>query len=201
MPTAPFEIVASPFTCWWAPTGTSFPDLNDTPPAAWTKIGTSGDRNYSEDGVTVVHEQTVELFRALGSTGPVKASRTEESLIIRFTMWDMSLEHYRLALNNNTVSTIAAGSGTAGTKDIDLYQNLDITMIALLARGDVSPEGNTWKSQYQVPWCFQSGSPEPVYQKGAPMGLALEFTLLEDPNASGAADRFGKLVVQNDDAS
>ena len=197
MVTKPFEIIASPFTLYWAPTGTSFPDLNDTPPNPWLKVGTSGDRNYSEDGVVVVHEQTIELFRALGSTGPVKASRTEELLLIRLTLWDMSLEQYRLALNNNTVSTTAAGSGTAGIKDIDLYRNLDITMMALLLRGEVSPEGDVWKSQYQIPWCFQSGSPEPVFQKSEPMGLALEFTSLEDPDAGSAAVRFGKLIVQN----
>lgn len=197
MANKPFEIVAAPFTAYFAATGSTFPDLNDTPIAPWAKIGTSGDRNYSEDGVTIVHGQTIEQFRALGSTGPVKASRTEESLIIRFTLWDMLLEQYRLALNQNVVTTTAAGAGTAGIKDIDLYQNLDISMIALLVRGDVSPEGNNWKSQYQIPQCYQSGSPEPVYQKGAPMGLGLEFTAIEDPDAASAAVRFGKLVVQN----
>ncbi len=200
MTTAPYEIVASPFTAWWAPTGTSFPDLADSPAAAWTKIGTSGDRNYSEDGVVVAHDQTTELFHALGSTGPVKASRTQELLMVRFTLWDMNLEHYRLVLNNNTVSSTAAASGTAGIKDIDIYRDLDITMMALLVRGDVSPAGTGWKSQYQIPWVFQSGSPEPVYQKGEPMGLELEFTALEDPNAGSAAVRFGKLVVQTADA-
>lgn len=197
MANKPFEIIAAPFTVFRSPVGTAFPDLNDTPPAPWSKVGTSGDRNYSEDGVTVVHEQTVEMFRALGSTGPVKASRTEESLIVRFTLWDMLLEQYRLALNENTVTTTAAGSGTAGIKDVDLYMNLDVSMLALLVRGEVSPEGNNFKSQYQIPFVFQSGSPEPVFQKGAPMGLELEFMAVEDPDAASAAVRFGKLVVQN----
>lgn len=198
--TAPFEIVAAPFVIYWAPTGTAFPDLNDAPTTPWAKVGTSGDRNYSEDGVVVVHGQTIEQFRTLGSTGPVKVNRTEESLIIRFTLWDMLLEQYRLALNNNTVTTTAAASGTAGVKDVDLWRGLDVTMMALLAHGDVSPEGDNWKSQYQIPWCFQSAEPEPAFQKGAPMGLALEFTAVEDPNAASAAVRFGKLVVQNADA-
>ncbi|KKM73940.1 hypothetical protein LCGC14_1405350 [marine sediment metagenome] len=197
MTTEPFEIVAAPFTLWWAATGSTFPDLNDTPASPWAKVGTSGDRNYSEDGVVVAHEQTVELFRALGSTGPVKASRTEEGLLIRITLWDMSLGQYRLALNNNTVATTAAGSGTAGIQTLPIYRGLDVTMIALLVRGDVSPEGASWKSQYEIPYVFESGAPEPVFQKGEPMGLELEFTAVEDPNAASASVRFGNLKVQN----
>jgi hypothetical protein len=200
MPNAPFEIVAAPFTVWWAPTGETFPDVDETPAGNWTKIGTSGDRNYSEDGVTVSHQQTVELIRVLGSTGPVKAARTEELLVVSFTLFDMLLEQYRLGLDNNAVTTTAAGSGTPGYKEVDLYRGLDVTMLALLVRGTVSPEGDGWNTQYEVPQCFESGSPEPVFVKGAPAALALEFTAIEDPNASSAAARFGRLVVQHQTA-
>lgn len=193
----PFEIIATPFTVFFAPTGTAFPDLNDTPPSPWAKIGTSGDRNYSEEGVVVVHGQTIEQFRSLGATGPVKVNRTEESLMIRFTLWDMLLEQYRLVLNSNTVTTTAAGSGTAGVKDVDLYRGIDVTLIALLVRGEVSPEGATFKMQYQIPQCYQSAEPEPTFQKGAPAGLSLELTAIEDPDAASAGVRFGKLVTQN----
>lgn len=196
----PYEIIAAPFTVYWAPVGEAFPAIDAAPAGNWTKIGSSGDRNYSGEGVTIVHEQTVELFRSLGATGPIKASRTEESLMIRFTLWDLLLEQYRLALNANAVSTTAAGSGTAGFKQVELYRGLTVTTMALLVRGDVSPEGAGWKTQYQVPVCFQSGSPEPVFAKDAPAGLALEFAALEDPNAASAAARFGQLVVQHQTA-
>ena len=104
---------------------------------------------------------------------------------------------YRLALDNNAVATTAAGGGTAGFKEVNLYRGLDVAQMALLVRGDVSPEGDGWKTQYQIPVVVQSGSPEPVFAKGAPAGLALEFTAIEDPNAASAAARFGKLVVQH----
>lgn len=198
--TAPFEIIAAPFTIYFAPTGTAFPAIDDATVTGFTKIGTSGDSNYSEDGVTFVHEQTIEQFRALGGTGPRKVSRTEENLIVRFTLWDLLLEQYKLALNSNVVSTTAAGSGTAGFKEIDLYRNIDVALMALLARGNMSPEGDTWNEQYQVPVCYQSASPEPVFVKGAPAGLSLEFTALEDPNAASAAARFGKLITQHQTA-
>ncbi|MFQ5775863.1 MAG: hypothetical protein ACE5GS_15175 [Kiloniellaceae bacterium] len=193
----PFEIIATPFTLYWAPVAEPFPLIDAAPAGNWSQIGTSGNRNYSDEGVTVAHGQSVELFRPVGSTGPVKASRTEESLIIRVTLWDLLLEQYRLLLNNNVVATTAAASGTAGFKEVPIYQGLSVNTLALLVRGDVSPEGAGWKSQYEVPVCFQSGSPEPVFAKGAPAGLTLEFTALEDPNAATASARFGRLVVQH----
>lgn len=193
----PFEIIVAPFTVYWAAVGTAFPAIDAVPGGGWTKIGASGDRNYSEEGVTVVHEQTVEMFRSLGATGPVKASRTEESLIIRFTLWDMLLEQYRLAMNQNTVATTAAGTGTAGYKTLKIYKGKTVNTLGLLVRGDVSPQGDGWKTQYEVPMCFQSGSPEPVFQKGAPAGLALEFTAIEDPDAASEDERFGRLKVQH----
>ncbi len=195
--TAPFEIVAAPYTVYFAATGTSFPEVDDTAVTGFTKIGTAGDRNYSEDGVVVVHEQTIELFRMLGGTGPRKAVRTEEGLMVRFTLHDLTPEEYNAGLNNNAETTVAAASGTPGHKDIKLYQDIDVVLMALLVRGNVSTEGAGWLTQYQIPVCFQSASPEVTFAKGAPAGLALEFTALEDPDAATPNARFGKLVTQH----
>jgi hypothetical protein len=199
MSAKPFEIIVAPFTVYWAAVGATFPAIDDAAVTGFTKIGTSGDRNYSDDGVVVAHEQTIEQIRPAGSTGPVKALRTAENLIVRFTLWDLLLEQYKLAFNQNAVATTAAGSGTAGFKEVDLYRNLDVATLALLVRGP-SPEGSGWNSQYEIPVCYQSASPAPTFAKGAPAGLSLEFTALEDPNAASAAKRFGRIVVQHQTA-
>lgn len=192
----PFEIVAAPFTLWLAPVGTAFPAIDAAPAVAWIKVGTSGDRNYSDDGVTVAHSQNIEQARPVGATGPVKAWRTEEDLMIRLTLWDITLEQYAVALNGNEVSTTAAGVGTAGFKEIGLSQGQEVTAYALLARG-LSAYGDGYAAQYEVPRCYQSASPEPVFTKGEPAGLELEFTALEDLNAANDAERFGRLVMQH----
>lgn len=194
---APFEIIAAPFTAWWAPTGTAFPLIDAAPGAGWTKIGSSGASNYSEEGVTVTHSQNIELFRTLEGTGPVKGFRTEEDLVIAFTLIDMTLEQYRLALNNNTVTTTAPAAGVAGFKAVNIHRGVEVATMALLLRGDVSPEGDGWKTQYQVPVCFENGSPEVVFTKGEPAGLSLSFTAMEDLAAATIAERFGKLIVQH----
>lgn len=200
MNAAPFEIVAAPFSVYWAPVGEAFPDVDEVPGGNWALIGTSGDRDYTPDGVAIVFSQTIEKIRGAGSTGPRKATRTEEDLMVRFSVFDNLLAAQRLAHNNNAIATTAAGSGTPGFKEIPVYKGLDVAQLALLARGP-SPEANAaWQQQLEIPVCYQSGSPEPVFNKAGAAGMALEFTALEDPNAATSADRFGRLVQQHQTA-
>lgn len=195
---APYEIVAQPFTLWVAAVGVAFPEVDDPPGVGWTKVGTSGDLNYTEDGVTVTHNQSVELWRALGSAGPRKAFRTEEELHIALTLADLTLEQYAIALDLGTVTTSAPGAGVAGFKKIGLSRGLDVPQRALLVRGvGASPYGAGWDVQYEVPIAIQMAEPEVVFVKGEPAGLALEFVALEDPNAAVAGERFGRLIAQN----
>lgn len=199
MPTnsTPYEIVAAPFEVWVAPLATAFPDVADVPAGGWVKIGTSGARNITEDGVTIQHSQSVEKVRSLASTGPVKAFRTEEELLISFTLMDISLEQYSHALNSNTVTTVAPATGVGGYKKIGLSRGLSVTQKSLLVRGTAcSPYGASWNVQYEVPIAVQQGEPEVVFVKGEPAGLALEWCALEDSTAS-ETERFGRLVAQN----
>lgn len=200
MATTPFEVIAQPFTLYIAAVGTVFPDLDDTPGASWTKIGSSGDLNYMEDGVTVMHNQEVELWRSLGSPGPRKAFRAEEELHITLTVADLTMEQYSLALDYNTVTTVAPATGVPGYKKVGLSRGLDASQKALLVRGNGSPYGDNWKMQYEVPVAVQVGEPEVVFVKGEPAGLALEFVALEDPNAASTDERFGRILAQNANA-
>lgn len=194
----PYEVVAQPFTLWVAPVATAFPDTDESPSGSWTKVGTSGDLNYSEDGVTVTHSQSVELWRALGSTGPRKAFRGEEELRIALTLVDVSLEQYKNALNYNSVSDTAAGAGTPGERKIGLSRGLAVNQRALLIRGgDGSPYGDSFVMQYEIPIAVEAGEPEVVFNKTEPAGLALEFVALEDPLANSDDERFGRLVAQD----
>ena len=195
----PYEIIMAPFEVYLAPVGESYPDVDETPAGNWAKLGTNGKYNISEAGVTVTHEQTNSLHRTLGSTGPVKAARTEENLTVAMIMEDLTMEEYAKVLNNVAVSDIAAGSGTPGHRDITLRQGPDVALFALLVKGP-SPYGDNWNTQFQVPRVLQNGNPAPVFNKGDAAGLACEFVALEDPDAATEAERFGKLVAQDADA-
>ncbi len=196
----PYHLIVGPVEIWFAPAGTAFPLINGAPSGSFTKVGTDGSKDYSEDGVTCSHPQTMEVFRGLGSTGPRKIFRTEEDLMIALLSHDISLEQYALALNQNTVTTTAPASGIAGIKEIPLHRGAEVAQIALLVRGvgksPYDPSGGTFNIQYQVPIVSQVGEPEVVFEKGVPAGLELEFQAIEDPDAA-AGEEFGKLVAQN----
>lgn len=193
----PYEVLAQPFTAWIAAVGTAFPGVDEAPGGSWTKIGTSGDLNYTEDGVTVSPEQTIEKFRALGSTGPRKAWRTEEDLMISFTVADMTLEQVKAALNGNSITSTSPTTGVSGTKKIGLSRGLAVTSYALLLRGNGSAYGDDYPSQFEVPACYHNGNPELVFSKGEATGVLMEFVALEDPDAASADERFGRLVMAN----
>lgn len=195
----PYEIIAAPFTVWYAPVGTAFPDVEETPPSPWAKVGSSGDLNYMDDGVTVSHRQTMELFRALGDAGSRKAFRTEEDLLIKLNLADLTLEQYKHALNGNTVTTVPAATN-AGYKWVGLSRGFSVDTVALLVRGP-SPYGAAWALQYECPRAAQTGNPEVVMRKGTPASLALEWTALVDPDALTEAERFGRILAQHADAA
>jgi len=191
----PFEIIGAPFTAWIAPVGTAFPAVDEEPGEDWIKIGTSGDLNYLDEGVRISHAQAFNKFRPLGDAGVRKMFRTEEDLVVGLTLADVSLEQYKYALNSNSIGVVAAGVGTAGKKTLGLSRGLGIATMALLVRG-CSPYGDDMTMQYEVPLCSQTGSPQPVYRRDQPAGLALEWTAIVDPTASTPLQRYGRLVAQ-----
>lgn len=197
MAETPYEIIAAPFEAWLAPVGEAFPNVGALPGVNWVKLGTSGDRSISEDGVTVSHPQTVEYIRTLGSTGPVKAFRTEEDLMISFTLLDMTLEQYRHVLNTGAVTDVAAVAGVPGYRKLPILRGGDLTQRALLLRGP-SPYGDGWKLDYQVPRIVHVGEPEIVFKKGEPAGLLFELRAIEDPDFAGG--KFGQILAQDAEA-
>ncbi|MBS3927094.1 MAG: hypothetical protein KGZ65_00115 [Sphingomonadales bacterium] len=175
---APYEIVAAPLTVYLAAVGTAFPDVDESPGGSWTKLGTSGDKNYSDDGVTVSLPQSIETFTPAGDTVPRKAFRTEEGLEISFTLVDLTPEQVAKVLDDAAITTVAASSGVPGTKKIPLRRGLQVANFALLARG-ISSVNDSLACQFEVDSCYQSGEPEPVFNKGEPAGLELTFTALD----------------------
>lgn len=192
----PFEIVAGPLTIWLAPPETAFPAIGADPAGPWVMVGTSGTRNYSNDGVSLQLNQTVAEARPAGALGPVKAWRTEEDALFGVTLWDLTLEQFTLALNGVVPAATAAGAGTAGFKKLGLSRGHDVKTYSLLARG-ASPYADDMIAQFEVPHCYQSGSPNSVFNKGVPVGLQLQWKALEDLEAASEDERFGRLLAQH----
>src|SRR5689334_9446550 len=96
-----------------AAVSTTFPDIDATPGVSWTRLGTAGNLNFTQDGVTVSHQQSMNIFRSLGDPGPRKVFRTEEDLKISLELADITLEQYKYAINSNSVTATTSVPGTA----------------------------------------------------------------------------------------
>jgi len=189
MATEPYNIIVGPFEVWTAPTGTTFPALTTDPASPWEKLGANQSQEYNDDGVSVMHEQTVDLHRFLGGTGPRKATRSEENLRIELTVHDMSLEQYAKAVGSDVEDV----TGPPAAKAITLYRGFDVLQFALLVRG-ASPYDDS-VMQYEVPVVAVDGEPEVVYNKTEPAGLLFSFVALEDPTATSIQERYGRLLA------
>ena len=185
MAQAPFEIVAGPGRVWLAATGTAFPATNAAPSGSWTDMG------MTEGGVTVRHTQDIEIITTDQYTAGVKGIRTNEGLECEFALAEMTLERYKWAMNNVSVTSVA---GPPATKEIVLYRGVEVTRHAMLVRGP-SPYMNGFM-QYQVPVVIQTEEPEVSFVKDDKSVLSCVFTALLDLSAATDAERFGKLVAQ-----
>lgn len=189
---APLEIMAGPFTAWLGAAGATKPvDMDIAPPVAYTKVGTRGSDGYDEDGVTLAHEEAIEFFRGLGSTGRLKAWRTEEDPMVSFKVYDLTAEALAIA-QGNSVTTTAAATSVSGAKSVALQKGLDVDTYSLLLRSDAgSPYGDAFKTQLWLPLVVIESVDEIVFKKGEPGGLAFSFAVLED-----ATDGFGEYRAQ-----
>lgn len=193
----PHELIDAPCVVHLAPVGTTFPTLDEAPASPWALLGTNGELNYTEDGVEVEMAAEHAMFRAFGDTGSRKAFRTSEDLKVRLTLADLTLEQVNAALNANTVTDTPAGAGTVGYRSVGLSRGTSVSQYAVLVRFP-SPYMSDGLAQLEIPIAMQTGSPTIAFKKGEPAGVALEFSALVDPDASSAAERFGRFLAQDD---
>lgn len=191
----PYEIIAAPFSAWFAPVGTAFPAIDAAPAGPWALVGSSGDLNYFDEGVTIEIPQKIEFFRALGDSASRKAFRVEEDCMISLVLADLTLEQFAHAVNQNTITTTPAASGVAGFKKIGLSRGFAVATVALIVRGP-SPYGDNMTWQLEVARAAQTGNPKVVFRRNTPAGLDLQWTSLVDPTAGSVSERIGKIKAQ-----
>lgn len=178
----PYEIICSPYTVFAAPVATAMPKVDATNAAVvsggWTQVGTSGNKNYSDTGVTVTHTQTVSTFIPAGSTTVRKAWRVDEGLTIGFELADLSAAQYALIIDNVTVTPQVATTGLAADSHFEVMRGVQVNQYALLVRG-ISPFNESYTAQYEVAAAFQMGNPAPRFSKQGPALLVVEFHAYE----------------------
>ena len=168
-------------------------DVDGAPTGNWGLLGTAGDEQYGEDGVAITHSQTTRETRAAGATGPLKVTRTEESLMVALMLMDMNLVQLTKLLNGTAKST-----DTSPNIDyLGMRRGPDVAVFSMIAKGaGLSPSG-AFPIQLYIPRCYQSADAlAPVFGKGSDVGYAAEFSALEYQAAATAEQRFGRWVIQ-----
>lgn len=155
--------------------------------AGWTQLGLYGSVNYSDEGVKITISQSTEKIRGCGATGPIKAFRTEEDVMVDLTLRDLRPEMLTYAL-----SSIPPSSGKIG-----LGRGVDVQTGALLLRG---PGKSPYSSQLALEWWFPLGffsadSIEIDFSKSAPADLEMQFSVLADASQA-AGEQLGYMLAQ-----
>jgi hypothetical protein len=187
---APFQIIAGPAKVYVAPTGTAFPAVS-VPSTSLDTGGTWSPLGMTDGGVKVMHPQTIVELRTDQVTSVVKAVRSEESLEITFSIAELTLDKYAVALNSLATSGVTSN---ANDKTVNLYRGgSQVQTMALVVRGEhLSPYGD-FNLQYEVPVVFEAGAPESDFTRDNKALLALTFHVEVDPNRLNDAASFGVL--------
>lgn len=193
----PNNIMVGVADIWLGPTDEAWPDVDDTPAGNWELLGTTGNEEYSEDGVHLQFTRQHVKHFTLGSTHPKKASITREELMVSLTLLDMDPDELSKAFNHNTVSSVAAGAAAGGYDWHGLSLNLTPTEKRMLIRMAYSPLLTGGNSQFELERVYAVGDYDMAFTKDGMVGAAMEFHCLEDPDASTDAERFGRWVAQD----
>lgn len=183
---AAYDILIGTGKLYTADPGTAFPDLDDDPgvAAGWTYVGPT------DGGIKVDFDETINEFSSDQDIGTVEAIRSEEKVMISANLFEATLENLALVMSQN-VTTVAAGSGTLGYKQIGMSRGATVTKKAILFRAN-SPYG-AYPGQYELPYGYVSGKVGLEYKKDGMTVVPCEFHALIDPNATDETEKFGRI--------
>lgn len=190
----PNQLVIGDLDLYLAPEGEAQPtDAGTTPAGNWALLATAGAEDYGEEGVRVVVDQTINDFFTLGATGPQKASRSRENLMVSMILLDMLPAQVSLAWNANAV-TDAGDFDWMGTRRGPTIQTRGVWLTSLNAGGTISPAG-AFNLAWYVPKACQVANFEIVYNKDTLNQVRCEWRAYEYRSASTAPERFGRYIV------
>lgn len=182
-----FSLMTGVGTLYIADALTAPPSLGSSPSGSWRDLG------ETQDGVEADPSQKVEEIRVDQRTGIVKAVRTEEGLKLKTKLALLTAENLADVLGNPVTDT-APGSGTIGTRKVNLYRGATVAEYALLFEGD-SPylDGPGY---FYIPRVYID--PDAIkFDKGKNAALPLSFIAMENLSASSADERFGYFIAKD----
>lgn len=181
---AAYDILIGVGKIYVAAVGTAFPTLDAEPGASWRYVGPTS------DGIKVDFDETINEFSSDQDIGTVEAIRSSETMMISANLFEATLENLADVMSQE-VTTVAAGSGTLGYKQIGMSRGAAVTKKAILFRAN-SPYG-AYPGQYELPYGYLSGKVGLEYKKDGMVVVPAEFHALIDPNATDETEKFGRI--------
>lgn len=184
---SPYEQLIGVWKVYIAPAGTAEPSVASAPSGAWSLLGPTNEDQEIE------HGGALEFFRDNDGTGPIKATRPEEDVIVRFTVVGLTQENYAKIISS--AAAISTDVSPVNSKQMNLKRGLVPTEYALILRGESdSPYGN-FPAHYYIPRMVQGSEPTQTRGKDQRPGLECEFYALED-RSQAAGEEMGLWRVQ-----
>ena len=183
----PFAQITGTAKIYIAPKGEAPPAINAGAPGGnWVYLGETDE----EQSIEYAGELT--FFRVNERTGPTKAIRPEEDVIVSAILVETTLENYAYVLGNiNSVTT----SGSPDQKRLANKRGACPTEYALLMWGQTDSPYGLYPAFNYLPRCVSAAEPAITRAKDGRAALEAMFQALEDPNQA-AGDELGWAVAQ-----
>jgi hypothetical protein len=170
----PFAQITGTAKIYLAPVRTAPPAINTLPGAAWIYLGeTDGEQS-------IEHSGALTLFRVNERTGPVKAVRPEEDVVVSFTLVELTLENYARVLHE---ASKVLESGTPSRKEMPFKRGSCPTEYALLMIGQSSSPYGLYPAFNYLPRVVSDAEPTVTRAKDGRAALEAMYRALEDAQA------------------
>lgn len=184
-----YEILSGAGMLYVAPATEAAPTVDATPSGNWEEMG------ETEGGVKVISSQEIKKQFTDQRTGPVKAIRHEESLVIETNLAQGTLENLAQAMGGQTVTDTAPGASTIGIREMGMTRGAEVSEYSLLFRAD-SPYGD-YPAQLYIPRGIFAGEQSLEFKKDDQVYIPVSFEALEDLSAATEDVRFGTYTAQD----
>ena len=171
----PFAQITGTAKIYLAPAGEAPPAVNAAPAGNWVYLGeTDGDQS-------IEHSGALTTFRVNERTGPVKAVRPEEDVVVSFTLVETTQDNYARVLH--TVTNVVTATSPARTT-VPFKRGSCPTEYALLMHGDADSPYGLYPAYNYLPRVVSDAEPAVTRAKDGRAALEAMYRALEDYDAA-----------------
>lgn len=182
----PFAQITGVAKIYIAPKGEVPPAITAAPGGNWVALGeTEGDQ-------TIEYAGALTLFRTNERSGPVKAVRPEEDVMVSFTLVETTLEHYAYVLSR--ISAVIT-SGTPAQRRLAHKRGFCPVEYALLLWGATDSPYGLYPAYTYLPRVVSAAEPSLTRTKDGRRAIEAMYQALEDAEQA-EGDELGWSVAQ-----